>query len=289
MFSRIRQTCLNTQRRGAIAVLAAVFLVMIFAFTAFTVDIGYISIVDQELQGAVDGAALAAAYELEQGEQTGPVFDAAGGLASLNSVNGQSLSVTREHDIEVGFWDELTATFTPMPGATDLSLTNAVRVKGRLNQNRGSQVNLFFAPVLGHSDVEMDTSAIAVIGRDRPRDVMLVVDRSGSMSSYNRMTYTKAAALQLVDELDELETVIAGDETQGDRVGLSIYSVKQTETIEVEQSGSSKKKQSPTSSNWPSKRSALATPTTSGSSRKVCRTTSSSTCSTREKARSGPT
>ncbi len=187
MYSRIRQSCLNTQRRGAIALLAAIFLVMIFAFTAFTVDIGYIAIVDQELQSAVDSSALAAAYELKYSDDTDSVFDAAEELASLNFVNGQSLNVNAANDVEIGYWDELTSTFIPMPGETDLSLTNAVRVNGRLNQSRGSQVNLFFAPVLGQNNVEMQTSAIAVIGRDRPRDVMLVIDRSGSMASYSRM------------------------------------------------------------------------------------------------------
>ena len=211
--------------------MAAVFLVMIFAFTAFTVDIGYIAIVDQELQGAVDASALAAAYELKQSDTTGPVLDAAEELASLNRVNGQSLSVDPGSDVEIGFWDEATGTFTPMPGETDLSLTNAVRVSGRLEQSRGSQVNLFFAPILGRTNAEMSSSAIAVIGRDRPRDVMLVIDRSGSMDDYSRMVYTKAAALQLIDELEELDVVPSGDETQGDRLGLAIYSVEHTERI----------------------------------------------------------
>ncbi len=231
MLTRIKDQLRSNDRHGAIALMAAVFLVMIFAFTAFTVDVGYISIVDQELQGAVDAAALAAAFELKQSDTTGPVFNAAEELAALNRVNGQSLEVDRNSDIEIGYWDEATSTFTPMPGETDLSLTNAVRVNGRLNQNRGSEVNLFFAPILGHNDVDMTSSAIAVIGRDRPRDVMLVIDRSGSMDDYNRMVYTKSAALQLINELDELESVPSGDETQGDRLGLAIYSVEHTERV----------------------------------------------------------
>ncbi|MHC4876282.1 MAG: vWA domain-containing protein [Planctomycetota bacterium] len=229
MLTRFKENLRPNKRRGVIALLAAVFLVMIFAFTAFTVDVGYISIIDQELQGAVDAAALAAAFELKQSDTTEPVYGAAEDLAAANQVNGQSLEVDRGNDVEIGFWDELTGTFTPMPGESDLSLTNAVRVNGTLSQNRDSEVNLFFAPILGHSDVEMTSSAIAVIGRDRPRDVMLVIDRSGSMDDYNRMVYTKAAALQLINELDELESVPSGDETQGDRLGLAIYSVEKTE------------------------------------------------------------
>jgi hypothetical protein len=45
------------------------------------------------------------------------------------------------------------------------------------------------------------------------RDVMLVIDCSGSMSSYSRMTMTRAAALVLCDELGT-----------DDRLGLAVYS-----------------------------------------------------------------
>ena len=213
MFSRIRQSCLNTQRRGAIALMAAVFLVMIFAFTAFTVDLGYLSIVDQELQAAVDSSALAAAYELKSATTPDVVRDAAEELAGLNSVNGQSLALDRGSDIELGYWDETTGAFTAIPVVTDMSLANAVRITGRLNRARDSQVNLFFAPVLGQNNAEMESSAIAVIGRDDERDVMLVIDCSGSMADYSRMTYTLAAAAVLVEEL--------GD---NDRLGLAVYS-----------------------------------------------------------------
>ncbi len=193
--------------------MAAVFLVMIFAFTAFTVDLGYLSIVDQELQAAVDSSALAAAYELKSATSPDVVRDAAEELAGLNSVNGQSLALNRGSDIELGYWDETTGAFTAIPVVTDMSLTNAVRITGRLNRARDSQVNLFFAPVLGQNNAEMESSAIAVIGRDDERDVMLVIDCSGSMADYNRMTYTLAAAAVLVEEL--------GD---NDRLGLAVYS-----------------------------------------------------------------
>ncbi|MBI1311509.1 VWA domain-containing protein [bacterium] len=228
MFPSVRHFALNTERHGAIAVLAAALLVVIFAFTAFTVDLGFVALVDQELQGAVDASALAAAYELKQAKTTDSVFNAAEELAALNTVNGHALSVIRDSDVEVGYWDELTRTFTAMPGLTDLSLSNAVRVNGRLNRARDSQVRLFFAPILGHSNVERESSAIAVIGRDRPRDVMLVIDRSGSMKDYHRLDYTKSAAIELVSELQELVSRITGDETKGDRVGLAAYSFQES-------------------------------------------------------------
>lgn len=91
-------------RRGAIAVLSVIFLVMILAFTSFTLDFGYMALVDQEMQSAVDGAALAAAQELQLAADGGQrqVLDAAVDLAAANTVNGQSLTLQRRNDIEIG-------------------------------------------------------------------------------------------------------------------------------------------------------------------------------------------
>ena len=55
----------SVSRRGAILILAAVFMIVILAFATFSVDFGYIVLVNQELQSAVDSAALAAAQELQ--------------------------------------------------------------------------------------------------------------------------------------------------------------------------------------------------------------------------------
>jgi Mg-chelatase subunit ChlD len=203
-----------SQRRGAIAVLSVVFLVMILAFASFSVDFGYMVLVDQEMQSAVDGAALAAAQELQLAPDGGQnqVVSAAVDLAAANTVNGQNLTLQPRNDVDIGNWDEASGQFTPFSG-TDLSLANAVRVRGELSNARNNAVNLFFAPVLGHKTHQVADEAIAVIGRTRMRDVMLVIDCSGSMSSYNRMTMTRAAAFVLIDELGT-----------DDRLGLAVYS-----------------------------------------------------------------
>ena len=195
-------------------ILAAVFMIVILAFATFSVDFGYIVLVNQEMQSAVDGAALAAAQELQLAPDGGQdqVIDAAVDLAAANQVNGQNLTLQRSSDVEIGNWDEVSGQFTPFTGS-DLTLANAVRVSGKLSNARQNAVNLFFAPVLGDGKHEVADQAIAVIGRTRMRDVMLVIDCSGSMSSYNRMTMTRAAAFVLIDELGT-----------DDRLGLAVYS-----------------------------------------------------------------
>jgi uncharacterized membrane protein len=51
-------------RRGNIILLSAFVLTMAFAFAAFSIDIGYLSVTKGQLQAAVDAATLAAAMEL---------------------------------------------------------------------------------------------------------------------------------------------------------------------------------------------------------------------------------
>ena len=54
----------HSSRRGAVVVLAAFLLVVVFGVMAFVVDIGYLQNTRTELQRSADSAALAAAWEL---------------------------------------------------------------------------------------------------------------------------------------------------------------------------------------------------------------------------------
>jgi len=96
-------------RRGSIVVLAAVFMIVILAFCSFTVDFGYIMLVDQEMQSAVDSAALAAAQELQIAPDGGQdrVVNAAVDLAAMNSVDGRNLTLLPSSDVEIGTDDRL--------------------------------------------------------------------------------------------------------------------------------------------------------------------------------------
>ena len=181
----------NPIRRGSIAVMAAFCLIMIFAFAAFSIDSGYITIVHQQLITGVDADALELRNAPERG--AGNIKDAAISVAAANTVNGHSLVLDRKEDVEVGAWDPDTGQFTTLD-EKDLSKANAVRVTGRLSKKRDSAVPLFFAPVIDHDDLEMQESAIAVYGYGIPRDVVMVIDCSGSMNQYNRMTYCAGSA-----------------------------------------------------------------------------------------------
>jgi hypothetical protein len=154
---RIRR-CDGSNRRGAIAVLAAFCLVIAIAFLAFAIDFGYIELTENELQNATDAAALAAARQLPHGRES--VVGAAQTWAGKNKAAGQRVKLVAEEDIELGFWDEDTATFMVVPDYSDHVL-NAVKLTARRHAKRGNPLNLFIAPVIGTHRVNLEVSAIA--------------------------------------------------------------------------------------------------------------------------------
>ncbi len=54
----------SRSRRGAIAALAAVLMVVVIGMVAFAVDIGYLCVVQTQAQAAADAAAMAGAMSL---------------------------------------------------------------------------------------------------------------------------------------------------------------------------------------------------------------------------------
>lgn len=87
----------STTRRGVVSVLAAFLLVGVFAFVAFAVDTGLMTLTQTEMQNAVDAAALAASQEI-----TGAIYDAgqSGGDATVDS-NSIAVANAREMAAEV--------------------------------------------------------------------------------------------------------------------------------------------------------------------------------------------
>jgi len=148
----------RTNRRGAIVVVAAILLVVAIAFLAFAIDFGHIELTENQMQVATDAAALAAARQLPHGREA--VIAAAKEWNAKNQSAGEVLELDSEEDIELGFWDEDYAHFEAVPEGSEQNI-NAVRVTSRRNTNRGTQLNLFFAPVLGTDSANIEVSAIA--------------------------------------------------------------------------------------------------------------------------------
>ncbi len=153
-------------RRGGVLVLTAVLLTVLLGFVSFTVDVGYIVLWRTKCQVAADGAALAAAQDLQKGSSSPTTSrNTAIEVSGLNFPEGIP-NGTWAQDVVFGTWDIKLATFTPLSGAAE-SQANAVQVTCSRSADRSNALALFFAPVLGCQQTNTSASAIARIKPSR--------------------------------------------------------------------------------------------------------------------------
>ncbi|MCA9202863.1 MAG: hypothetical protein KDA59_07450, partial [Planctomycetales bacterium] len=153
-------------RRGHIVVLTAVILVVLLIMVAFAIDGGVVALVRTELQRASDSAALAGATKI--GYDRSEVIAEADRFAAQNKKVGGDRAELRSHEVQVGIWDRDTRKFTPGERG------NAVKVT-----TRSTGQGTFFARVMGANSFDGQATAIAMA---IPRDIVFVVDQSGSMN-----------------------------------------------------------------------------------------------------------
>ena len=172
----------NTNREGSIVVLAAGALILVFAFTSFTVDLGFIALTRAELQNAADSAALGGAQELSQGIGVGPVSSpedtatavrhVAEALAAMNPAGElDGVYLDSVQDIRLGRiqWDEESGQWEKIWGESPYTLVEVVAHRGRgeakdvNGQSLDGPLPLFFAPVIGHDDATIVTRSAAAI------------------------------------------------------------------------------------------------------------------------------
>jgi len=148
----------NQNRQGSILVLTAMTLVMVFAFTAFAIDIGYILMTENELQTCADSAAMAAAAVLGNGDSSDQsnARQMAIEYSNLNSSNSQV--VLNEADIQFGNWDSETKSFT-----VSNSSPNSIQVTTQRSTLRNNPLPLFFAPIIGHQFADVTATSIVTV------------------------------------------------------------------------------------------------------------------------------
>jgi Flp pilus assembly protein TadG len=168
-------------RRGAAIVLAAVCMVMILAFTAFTTDLGYIILTKTQLQSAADAAALGAAIELSQGLGLGPTMTtsqvqtvgnaAAVAVAAANPAGGlNAVYVSSSRDVRYGHrdYDSSSQSWNNSWGTTPYNVVEVTLhrdqspTEGGVPRTTGdTTLPLFFAPVLGVQTASLTVKSTA--------------------------------------------------------------------------------------------------------------------------------
>lgn len=185
------------KRRGTVVILAAILLVVMVSLVAFAVDLGFITLARTELQGAADAAALAGVAKLPLGSGTASIE------AETYVNRNIAANTTPVINTTAGQWDTRSNTFR-----SGRSPFDALQV-----QINSSNQGLFFGRVLGTNSFSAAATATAVV---RPRDIVLVLDFSGSMLDMDKVNQLKSSVALFLDILSE--------NSSQDRVGFVRYS-----------------------------------------------------------------
>jgi Flp pilus assembly protein TadG len=163
-----RRSSLSKNRRGAIAVFAAVMMIVVLGMVAFAVDLGYLAMARTETQRTADATAHAAVIELSQSGDIDDLSDLAHSFASdftsANPVLGTTAEVSEGFDVQVGRYEFGS-------GQTDLyfdnpATFNAVKVRIRRTNDQNGAVPMFFAGVFNLHQQEIESQAIAALIRN---------------------------------------------------------------------------------------------------------------------------
>ena len=165
------------ERRGNVIVMSAAALVMVFAFTAFTVDVGYITLTKAELQKTSDAAALGAVIELADAVGPGKLVTttqaetnaraAAVAVAAANRAGGRSSAYADSNrDVRVGkySWDSATGTHVMQWGVQPYNMAEVTLHRDQSGSSMGDDpLDLFFAPVLGQDEANVFGQSVAAM------------------------------------------------------------------------------------------------------------------------------
>lgn len=201
---RRRRMPASERERGQAIVIIVLFLAVLLGMAAMVIDVGYAYYTHRSLQASADAAALAGAMELPDSNRAQAIardYGAApGGKNQRDNITNVSTSVS-------------TKCIASVPGCDPV---NAITVKEH------AVVDTMFAKVLGvgHFDVSAKSTACSPCGV-RPLDVMLVLDRTGSMCQ----THSGAndpACTDLNNARDGMKTFLGYMDAPTQWVGLGV-------------------------------------------------------------------
>lgn len=162
----------SPSRRGNIIVLAAAMMVGLMGFAAFAVDLGYISLVRNQLNVATDAAAISGALELAAGLGPGTTP-----TQSTVSTNGQTKAIATaaanragdkntvtvaSSQIRFGRRTNTNGTWTDSWGTQPYNLIEVTASRGG-GSGGDSPLPLFFARALGHTTADLTVTSRAAL------------------------------------------------------------------------------------------------------------------------------
>ena len=163
---------LHRDQSGAVLIVFALSIPLIFGAAAISVDIGQLMYIEAELQSAADAAALAGTDALDDEDE---VKSLAVTYAELNMPVSQNGNVLDPDDVIMGNWDESPSSFTEAG-----SPSNAVQVTVRRATENGNAVPLYFAQLLGIESRDVEATATASTSTSSSNFCLLALDSNDS-------------------------------------------------------------------------------------------------------------
>ncbi len=189
--------------RGQTLIITVMFLVVLLGFCALVLDVGHTYLAQRRLQSSVDAAALAGADALPDVAQANVVAGqyGNGGSNTPDGVDNVTMTVS-------------TKCLTGVPGCTT---ANSVTVK-----ETGS-IKTFFAGLFGIGQFNVNASATACSPcGSKPLDIMLILDRTGSMCTKPDGSDDHPACTDMVNARNGMETFLSLMDPTLDHVGLAV-------------------------------------------------------------------
>jgi uncharacterized protein YegL len=178
------------------------------------------NLVKSELRSATDAAAKAAAENLSRSQDVSSAIAKGKEIALENRVANTPLQL-RDSDFVFGRSAlSGSGTFDFTQGGRPI---NSVRVNGqRVNGSLSGNVQLFFGRIFNVPTFQVQEFTTATFIQ---RDIVLVVDRSGSMLDFNKFNDLRSAVSVFIQILE--------DSPVDERVGLASYSTTETEDVQL--------------------------------------------------------
>jgi Mg-chelatase subunit ChlD len=178
-------------RRSVAMVWTAVTMTVTAGFAALAVDVGYTYSVRAQLQRTADASAMAAASQLMTGDMD-KIYAEALKYAQKNKIGNLSPTLAAS-DVVLGKSTlESSGKTTFSEGETPY---DTVKVSVRLTKDSpNGATQLFFGRILGVEEVEMAASAVATLV---PRDIVVVIDLSNSMSYDSQLRHETTTEINI--------------------------------------------------------------------------------------------
>ena len=210
----------SAPRRGAMLVLLAIMMILFMVAAALAIDVASMHLARTELRTSTDAAAKAAAEALSRTQDPDRAIARGSEIAADNHVNGESLRL-RPSDFLFGHSrpEHRTGRFVLDPAGRPL---NSVRVMGeRSHSSASGPIPLLFGGLFQRGFFAPRQQAVATYIE---RDLVLVIDRSGSMQG------SKFADLRAA--IDIFISTLEGTPVD-EQIGLASYSEQATADVSL--------------------------------------------------------